>query len=256
MLIPKARAFDQLAAEKRWLRGQRVRRGDWRPPRQRIDIGKQVERILTCPELWKVIRALEGHNSDRSTPLLLAPHLFSIINSGEARRAIRQAMPVLGRAPAELRTHFQNASAKAKSLARLVRRGPQPLVALAVRDKEGDALFALFQPFPIIQSPNKREDTIPLDRLLSDAAAAFDEVSRKISPTWQHRKSTSKAKDAERLELTRLAASRLVTVFRTRLKHPYHSHVATIVTALTGITTDADYVKKIDKRGILARSSD
>jgi hypothetical protein len=40
----------------------------------------------------------------------------------------------------------------------------------------------------------------------------------------------------------------LATKFRQQLNHPYHSHVATIVMVLTGIDTDEDYVKKIDKR--------
>jgi hypothetical protein len=42
------------------------------------------------------------------------------------------------------------------------------------------------------------------------------------------------------------AAEFLVGVFRKRLGHPYHAHVATIATIVSGIETDADFVKKVD----------
>jgi hypothetical protein len=83
---------------------------------------------------------------------------------------------------------------------------------------------------------------VPLDQLLNDAAAALDTAARNISRTWQHQKPSGE-------ELRRLAAGVLATTLRRNLNQPYHSHVATIVTILTGITTDEDYVKKIDKRG-------
>jgi hypothetical protein len=212
-----------------------------------IDIAERIEKVLALPKLRKVLCVLEGHNSDRSTPFLLAPQLFGIIHSVEGRKANLQAMPVLGRPPAELRRHFQDASAKARALARLVQKGPRPFVALAAHDEASEA-FALLQSCPMIQSPNKRNVAVPLDWLLNDAAAALDEVARKICRTGHHRKPISKAKHAERLELKRLAVSRLVTAFRDKLNRPYHSHIATIVTVLTGIDTDTDYVKKIEKR--------
>ena len=157
-------------------------------------------------------------------------------------------MPVLGRRPGETRTHFHEASAKARALARLVRKGPQPHIALAadyVRE-----LTTLFQPCPILQSPNQSETTVTLDWLLEKAAASLDSAAKKIARTRQHRKPSANPTIDTQSELRRLAADILVTVFRTKLYYPYHSHVATIVTALTGIATNADYVKKIEKRNL------
>jgi len=108
--------------------------------------------------------------------------------------------------------------------------------------------FSLFQPCPTIQSPNELEAIVPLDRLLDDVAVSLDQAARKISGTRQHRNPAKKPRDAERLELRRLAAGVLAATFRQNLNQPYHSHVATIVTVLTDIDTDADYVKKVEKR--------
>jgi hypothetical protein len=152
-------------------------------------------------------------------------------------------MPALGRRPAELRAHFKGASAKATALARLVQKGPQPHIALAARREAFEGMMP-FHPCPIIQSPNHLETIMPLHSLLKEAAASFDSVAEKI-PRAQHRR---KAARIPTIDLRRLAAARLVTLFRTNLGHPYHSHVAAIVGALTGLATDPDYVKKLDKR--------
>jgi len=242
VLIPKARHFDQLAEERRWLRGEIpgsrfAPRGNWRP-HEWTAIAERVEQVLAHPDLRNFLRVLDEHNRDRSkraNPFLLGPHLSRIIHSVEARKDSLQMMPALGRRPAELRAHFQEASAKAKGLARLVRKGPQPLVALATRDRVTEAI-TLFQPCPIIQSPKKRKSIVPLDRLLGEAAASLDLLAENIS------------RPSARGSIQSEAAGSLATTFRKALKKPYHSEVATIVQVLTGKVTDQDYVKKIEKR--------
>jgi hypothetical protein len=253
--ITKSRDFDQLAEERRWLRGEipgsfLAPRRNWRPPLEWTAFAERVEQVLARPELRNVLRVLEEHNRNRSkraNAFLLGPQLFRIIHSIEARQDNLQWMPALDRSPAELRTHFRDASAKAKSMARLVRRGPRPFIALAARDDVTEA-SSLFLPCPTIQSPNELEAIVPLDRLLDDVAVSFDQVARKISGTRQHRNPAKKARDAERSELRRLAARDLAATFRQNLNQPCHSHVATILAVLTDIDTDADYVKKVEKR--------
>jgi hypothetical protein len=210
-------------------------RGNWRPPHQWTAVAKRVEQVLACPELRNVLRVLEEHNrnrSKRSNPFLLGPHLFHIIRSEAERKSTLSKIPILQRRPWEVRAHFQAASAKAKSLARLVRRGPQPFIALAPRDDAREP----FPPFQTIQSPNGLEAIVPLDRVLDEAAASLDSLAKNIS--------RPSARGSDQSE----AAGFLATTFRKALKKPYHSEVATIVQLLTGIVTDADYVKKIDKR--------
>ena len=197
-------------------------------------------------DLADFLSVLEAHNDNRSKPLLLGPYLFRIIHSVEAKNDIVQRMPVLERRPSDLRDHYQSASKSAKALARLLRKGPQPSVVLSAHDEVREA-FSLFQPFGVIQSPNQFEAIVPLDRLLHEAAASLDLITARIPPAIQYRKGV-KAKTERLDELRHLAASVLATRFRQELSQPYHSHVATIVRLLTGITTDSDYVKKIDKR--------
>ena len=238
VLIPKARHFDQLAEERRWLGSFLARRGDWEPPRQWT---ARVEQVLACPcpELRNFLRVLEEHNRNRSrraNPFLLGPHLFHVIHSVEARKDSLQMMPALGvRRPAEFRAHFQAASVKAKALARVVQKAPQPHIALAARDDVREA-FSLFSPCPTIQSPNEREAIVPLDRLLDEAAASLNFLAKNIS--------RPSARGSDQSE----AAGFLANTFRKALKKPYHSEVARIVQVLTGEVTDEDYVKKIEKR--------
>jgi hypothetical protein len=199
---------------------------------------ERVEQVLACPELRNFLRVLEERNLNRSkrvSPFLLGPHLFGIIQRIEARQDNLQRMPALDRSPAELRAHFQGASVKAKALARLVRKAPQPHIALAARDDVREA-FSLFSPCPTIQSPNEREAIVPLDQLLDEAAASLDLLAKNIS--------RPRARGSDQSE----AAGFLATTFRKALKKPYHSEVATIVQVLTGKVTDEDYVKKIEKR--------
>jgi hypothetical protein len=110
--------------------------------------------------------------------------------------------------------------------------------------------MAVFEPCPLIQSSSRSDEAVRFDSLLHYAAAALDDAARKIPRSGQNRKLMHKPKEVERLELARLAAERLATAFRTELKRPCHSHVANIVSALTGFALDDDSVKKIERRGL------
>lgn len=244
MLIPKANASSQLAVEEEWLSSLACRTrlaSGWK------DIVQRIRDVIARPELQNVLEALATHNQNRSTPFLLAPYLFNIVLSLEMRNDNLRRMPALGRRPAELRSHFQVASAKAKALARLVRKAHQPHIVLCAHDDSRE-VFKLFQPCPIIQAPSQSETTVPLDWLLDAAAASFDSAAKKIPHTHHHRKAQQTLTNADRSQLRRLAARRLVSEFRRNLGSPYHSHVADIVEALTGTATDADYVKKVEMR--------
>jgi len=204
------------------------------PPREWTDIAKQVEQVLAERELADVLRVLEKHNKNRATPFLLGPHLFHVVRAVTARKTTLAKMPILGGRPQEVRSHYQDAAYKAKALARLLRKGPQPLVAVGTPEAT-----IPFQPCRMIGRTDLGNAIVPLDQLLDDAAASLLEV--RISGTRWHRKT---AKEQLRYYTSRF----LATKFRQQLNHPYHSHVATIVMVLTGIDTDEDYVKKIDKR--------
>jgi hypothetical protein len=193
-------------------------------------------------DLADFLSALETHNDNRSSPFLLGPYLAHIIRSIEARKESVRRMPALERRASELRVCYHNASKSAKNLARLLRKVPQPSVALAARDEVREA-FPLFQPFGVIQSRDPYDAIVQLDQLLDEAAAILQSITARIPRASYHRKVT------EQLQLRHLAASLLAAKFRQELGQPYYSHVATIVTSLTDITTDEDYVKKIARRG-------
>jgi hypothetical protein len=243
VLIPKADASCQLVVEKKWLCGESpgsMLAQQANSPSKLRHIAKRIDGVLARPKLRKVLEILATHNQNRSIPFLLGPCLFNIIHSLEARDDLLQRMPALGRGNAELRAHYRKASAKAKELARLVRKAPQPHIALAAHHEDLEA-FTLLLPHSIIQSPSQSETIVSLDRLLNDAAASIDSVTKKIPRAHQHRK-------VDKLQLKHLATCRLVIEFRNNLGRPYHTHVAKIVETLTGITTDADYVKKVEER--------
>jgi hypothetical protein len=223
-----------LAAENNWLEFKSFGSGP--------AVAQEVKKILANPALADFLSVLEAHNDHRSSPFLLGPYLAHIIHSSEARKESVQRMPALKRRPSELRAYYHNASKSAKNLARLLRKVPQPSVALSAPDEVREAL-SLFQPFSVIQSRNPCDAIVPLDQLLDEAAALLEAITARIPNASQHRKGT------ERLRLRHVAASVLAAKFRQELDQPYHSHVATIVTLLSGVTTDEDYVKKISRRG-------
>ena len=236
----------QLAAEIEWLRQWKLlaERSSRRPPERWNSIVHQVEKVLHRPELAKFLTVLERHNSTRKTRFLLGPHLFQVIGSVEDRRAFRAKMPVMNRPPAEVRAHFQEGSAKSKALARLLRKGPQPGVALAARNQDWEAFKAFA---PLIQSSKDCAENVPLAQLLDRAAASLDSMAHQISRAKSHRQPVKNASAPTQQEM-RSRASFLAEVFRRALNHPYHSHVAVIATLLSGINTNADYVKKCERR--------
>jgi len=255
VFIPTLHPFLQLPTEKAWVRGELpgsflTSHGNRRSARLRIDIAKKIEKVLDSCELMPVLRVLEKHNNQqnskkgcgrRKSPFLLGPYLFHVMNSVELQKVIRETTPLLAQSPAKVRVHFKGASAKTKALARLVRKGPRPLIALAARVRK------VIEPFPIIRSPNRSATAVPLDWLLDNVAISLESIAEKTLQR-QHRKLAQSARMAEQLELRRLAISVLCDAFRKEFNQPYHSHVATIVTELIGIDTDADYVKKVHKR--------
>jgi hypothetical protein len=253
-----AGAFDQLAQEIRWLRGEIPSSllapvGNRGPSPQLTRIAQQVEKLLRGKELKKFLVVLGRHNKDRRAPFLLAPHLFHVIRSVEERRAARARMPALDKPAAEVRDHLKEVSAKSKDLATRLRMGLQPRVVLAPRRRYWNAL-ELMDGFSAIQSSSKRRNVMPLDQVLEDAAALLDKAAKKITRAKQHRRPSKSTRVAESEELRLRAASVLVHAFRDRLGHAYHGHVATIAELLSGITTDADFVKKVEKRGRAARA--
>jgi hypothetical protein len=99
--------------------------------------------------------------------------------------------------------------------------------------------------FAPIQSPSELATTVTLDCLLDEAATALGAV--RIERAKQHGL-RAKPADAEKIELRKQAAKVLSQRFRERLGQPYSSHVATIVGLLSGLKTDSDYVKKVERQ--------
>jgi hypothetical protein len=235
---------DQLAAEKRWLRAEispRIAALRTRsPPDQWTSIAQQVEELLQRPELAKLLAVLKQQNEGLNAPFLLGPYLFQVVSSIEERRDAQAKMPAIGRSAAEVREHLLMASAKSRDLAACLRKGPQPVVVLAPHSDCWDAI-ALFD-FPAIQGPSEFAAPVPLDQLLDKVAASLESMARKIPRAKQHRRPSKNE------ALRSRTATVLVNVFRERLGHPYHNHVATIAGLLSGIPTDADYVKKVERR--------
>jgi len=213
-----------------------------------------VEKILTLlkrQELSECLSVLGRHNKSQArrdnAPFLLGPHLFQLFNAAESRRFMRTKMPVLGLPPAEVREHLQEVSTKSKALARLLRRGPQPHVALVLPDDLSNA-FTLPAPLPTIRAPKEAVTIETLDLVLDRVAEAFDRKAKQISGAKHHNRPAKEASKAAALRLRSYAAGVLVRRFREKLGHPYHSHVATIAELLSNIPTDTDYVKKVEAR--------
>jgi hypothetical protein len=232
--------YNQLAAERQWL-GQR---------HPRTEIADQIESTLTHPDLAIFIGNLEKRNralaANRErrrnrSPFLLAPYLLHIIHSVQAPKFARAEMPVLDGPAAEVRSHFKDVSAKAKALAAILRRGPQPTVLLGAPDEDSRAA-ALSQAFPVLQSTTRSNVPVLLHNILDDASKLFDGTACKIGRAKQHRRRTYAQ------ELRTRAVSVLVKTFCEQLRQPYFAHVATIAQILSGIETDLEYVKKTARR--------
>jgi hypothetical protein len=259
-----AGTFDQNATESRWLRGEMpgsylAPGGNGIPSERMIQIAERAVEVLQRPELSECLSMLEQYNTAQQrkqkkekkrkrSPFLLGVYLFQVFDSIEGRESTLVRMPALDRPAAELRKRYQEASAKSKVLARLLRKLPQPHIALAaLRGKR--VAQRLLTPFSIIQSPNKSATTVSLAWLLDRAAASLNALAlEKIPRAKQNRSPAKRASEAKQRELRSLAADVLVRAFHDKLGQPYHRHVATIATVLSGINTSPDYVKKLEKR--------
>jgi len=259
-----ASASKQLAAEMRWLlRVEELiltKRSNSRPSESWIQIARKVEGVLKKPSMSKFLAILDQHNTEliahnrynherRNSFFLLGPQLFHVFHSVKARSAMLSKMPALNRPPAEVRAHLEEISSKCKDLARLLRKGPQPTVALAAHSDLSDAQSIILSS-PIIRSASEIVTFERLDVLLRRAAAEFEATAQNISRAKQHQHPSKKANEATQLEVRSRAANQLARVFRKELRRPYHSHVATIVTLMSGVPTDDDYVKKVAKRSM------
>jgi hypothetical protein len=110
--------------------------------------------------------------------------------------------------------------------------------------------FGSILPFPAIWGPGESPNIVALDWLLDRAAASIDSVTDTNIRAKLHRPPSERpSKALHNQELRKLAASRLVRVFVEELGQPFYEHVAAVVTFLSGIDTEADYVKKLAKRG-------
>jgi hypothetical protein len=257
-----ASAAKQLAVEIDWLAGE-LPGSFLRPPplspTQR-EIVQFVTKILRHPNLVPFLSILEHHNSTprwqlgRRTPtktrFLLGPHLYQVHSSVRARDETRRRLPVLDQPAAEIRAHFRTVAGECKTLAELLRKGPQPLVALASETRTNELLKVLNPLTELFEASDDSErQHIPFTELLERAARWFDELAAQI-PRAKQNKQTAKG------ELRFRAVEFLVSVFRKRLNHPYHAHVASIATILSGIETNADFVKKVDARQTTSSDSD
>jgi hypothetical protein len=167
------------------------------------------------------------------------------VQAVEGRRENIAKMPALGRTPAELREHYREVAGKASVLAAALRKAPHPYVVLAARDEEWEA-FSLFGR-PLLETTNK--GPTPLAKVLDDAAKTLRAMAKTVSsemPRRQHREDRGEGQHTS--EIRRFAAWYFADLFRRELGGPLHAHVATIAEVVSGVPTDADYVKKEEKR--------
>ena len=231
-------ASNQLDAEMQWL----ATRKNIYPM-----VVQRVEAVLRCPELAMALGVLEKCNRTRERPFLLGLHIFQVVHSVDERERSIKGMPILERRPAEIRAHFQTTSKKSRILAKQLRIGPQPKIALSGSQRAFD--FEEIFAFGIIEAPKEETAYIPLSDLLDRAATLLDLIAkRRVMPADQHRRPAKDRDEAKRRDLRRRAMRFLTNAFREALGHPYHEHVAAIATVLSGIETSSDDVKKVDRR--------
>jgi hypothetical protein len=216
----------------------------------RPDIATRIKEILCCPRLGPVLASIGKHNTQpREIPgrrlpwkdhFLLGPHLFQVLVSVQARNELRQQLPVLAQPAAEVRKHLQKAATHCEALAGLISKGPQPSVALAGATRENE-VRKIFAPWTELfeAADDSERQIVAFSDLIGRAAAWFDALATQVPRAAQNRHTGNGA-------LRVRAADFLPGVFRKRLGQPYHAHVATIATIVSGIPTDADFVKKVE----------
>jgi hypothetical protein len=249
-------AAKQLAAEIEYLAGVHLQASVLRmlpePSAAERDIVKRIQGILSDTRLIPFLSILEQHSrrerwepgrlNPSKTRFLLGPHLRQVLLSVQARTELRQKLPVLGRPAAEVRKHLQKVSTGCKDLAELIREGPRPHVALAGETNANEALMVFSRWTELFEAADEPErQVVDFAELLDRAASWFDARGVQISRATQNKHT---GKGALRVR----AAEFLLGVFKRKLTHPYHAHVATIVTIVSGIPTYADFVKKVEAR--------
>jgi hypothetical protein len=101
----------------------------------------------------------------------------------------------------------------------------------------------------VIEASGPERQVVPIAILLERGAAWFEALTQQVVPrSKQNRRPAARASEAYADELRSRAAEFLVGVFRETLGHPYHAHVATIASIISGKQTDADFVKKVEAR--------
>jgi hypothetical protein len=245
---------EQLAAENDWLAGRHLpesfRAMLPAPSQAEQEIDECVRAILSDAKLGRFLRVIERHNSQpREMPgrrlpqrdhFLLGPHLRQVLMSAQARDELRRRLPVLNQPAAEVRDHLQKVAADCKSLADLIRKGPEPGIALAGSIGRNDFLRVFGVWAEVFEaSDGLKYEEVCLADLLERAARWFDVLKDRVPRAKQNRHTGNGA-------LRVRAAEFLPGVFRKRLGQPYHAHVATIATIVSGIETDADFVKKVE----------
>jgi hypothetical protein len=255
-----AGAERQLAAEIEWLdkaaRIEWVASGDGTgfnpvPALVQPELRSRIKEILYRPELVRLLRIIEKHNSeprevpDRRLPqkdnFLLGPHLFQALASVESQRELRQRLPMLNQPAAEVRNHLRKVAADCKALAVLVRRGPQPHVALAAGTSANEAL-RVFAPWTELfeAADDTERQIVAFSDLIGRAASWFDALAGHIPPRATQNRNTDPAM------LRRRVAEVFLHLFTERLGDPYRTHVAAITTIVSGTETHTDFVRQME----------
>jgi hypothetical protein len=101
----------------------------------------------------------------------------------------------------------------------------------------------------VIEASGPEREVVPIVTLLERGAAWFEgQTQRVVARSKQNRHPAARANETYADELRSRAAEFLVGVFRKTLGHPYHAHVATIASIISGKQTDEDFVKKVEAR--------
>jgi hypothetical protein len=245
---------EQLAAEDDWLAGRHLpesfRAMLPEPSQAEQEISERVQAILSDARLVPFLRIIEQHNSrPREVPgrrlpkrdhFLLGPHLRQVLLSVQARNEVRQRLPELDQPAAEVRKHLQQVAADSKALAELIRKGPQPGIALADSIGRNEFLRVFGVWAEVFEaSDGLKYQEVSLADLLERGTGWFTTLAGRVPRAPQNRHMGNGALRAR-------AAEFLPGLFRKRLGQPYHAYVATIATIVSGIETDADFVKKVE----------
>jgi hypothetical protein len=254
----------QLAAEIEWL--VNAAGTDWRPRFDtagavrvncrtapalvRPELATRIEDILYRPELVSALRIIEQHNSQpREIPgrrlpqkdhFLLGPHLFQILVSVESRKALRQRLPVLDQPAAEVRGDLRKVAADCEVLAALVRKSPQPHIALAAETNANEAL-KVFAPWTELfeAADGSERQIIAFSDLIGRAAGWFNALADHVQRATQNWNTNPGM-------LRRRVAEVFLRLFTERLGDPYYTHVAAITTIVSGTETHADFVRQME----------